>query len=155
MKLSDLSLSDSTRGFLKKNRISLETLLGARDDLTAIKGIGPSRATEIDHAIAEALVTADDEPLDAPEDVAAPEEAPPAPLVREAPGPKIPAVEPPDLVVYTDHSGNRMNARVAANLGGGLLNLQAFTRAGGSSRVEKVPYDAEGRRASWKEAVIP
>lgn len=151
MTVDDLKLSDSTKGFLNANNLTVPKLVAKRDDLTSIKGIGPARASEIERAL-EAATTS---PTPALEPTPAPKKEPPTPLVREATGPKIPKVSPPDLVVYTDTSGSRMNSRVAAVLEGGVLNLQAFTRAGGSRRVEKVPYDAAGSRGTWKELILP
>lgn len=152
MTVDDLKLSDSTKGFLNANDLTIPKLVAKRDDLTSIKGIGPARASEILRALEAAATTpvpSTLEPSPAP-----PQEEPPVPLAPEA-RETIPSVTPPELVIYTDPSGNRLNSRVAADLGGGVLNLQVFTRAGGSSRVEKVPYDGEGRRGSWKKAIVP
>lgn len=150
MTVDDLKLSDSTRGFLNANKISVEILLKKRANLTKIKGIGPARAREIETALVEAErlpdVEAAPEPAPTPEALAPRKEEPEA----EAPAPfsqELPKEIPKDkLVRYMDHSGKKLMARVGSVNPDGSLNLQAFTVQGGMRRVENVH-----RAGTWGE----
>ena len=151
MTVDDLKLSDSTRGFLHAKNLTVEKLVAKRDDLTSIKGIGPSRAQEIETALVEAERIGD-----ASEAERLPEPKAAAPALRkeepeaEAPAPfsqELPKEIPKDkLVRYMDHAGTAMMARVGSANPDGSLNLQAFSGKGGTRRVEKVH-----RAGTWGE----
>lgn len=173
MRIEDLQLSDSTKGFLRAKKISVPTLMKHRDDLTEIDGIGPARAKEIETAFVNAERTApasgaeklpevpevdpeapfdptqweDEEPEDEGEDEEEVEAQASDPFVGAPIG---------ELVRYLDRSGNAMSARVAAHNEDGTVNLQAFTGVGGAHRIENVHRAGEwgelGRWAPMEEA---
>lgn len=158
MKIDDLKLSDSTRGFLASRKYGVEMLIEHRENLTDLNGIGPGREKEILRALDEAEKTGDaseaprlQEPEPEPEvkTFSEPEEEG-EPVPFEAPPESTEEVEVGGLVRYMDRSGNQMMARVAADLGDGRVNLQAFTGAGGSHRIEGVERASEwGERGRW------
>lgn len=155
MKIDDLKLSDSTRGFLASRKYGIDVLVKHRKNLTDLNGIGPGREREILRALDEAEKTGDasEAPrLPEPEEpevktLSEPEEEP---VPFEAPPESTEEVEVGGLVRYLDSSGNAMMARVAADLGNGNLNLQVFTGGGGSFRVENVPQaETWGEKGRW------
>ena len=146
MKIDDLKLSDSTRGFLKSRKYGIEMLIEHRENLSDLNGIGPGREKEILRALDEAEKAGDASEAPRPPEPEPEEE----PVPFEAPPESTEEVEVGGLVRYMDRSGNQMMARVAADLGNGRVNLQAFTGAGGSHRIEGVERASEwGERGRW------
>lgn len=157
MKIDDLKLSDATLGVLKSRGYDLKTLNEHRESLSDLPGIGPGREKEILRALDEAEKTGDASEatrIHEPEEEVVKEGAEDEPEEETVPFEKPPesteGVEVGGLVRYMDPSGNQMMARVAADLGNGRLNLQAFTGHGGAQRIEGVERASEwGERARW------
>lgn len=150
MELRELDLTDSTRGVLEKRGITTtEDLLGHREDFTKIKGVGKSRAEEIEGAL-QASEAGRQQRFEPP-----PEEPP---QVEEDPGdegeevateadPFVP--EMGSLVMYTTEHMTPRYARVAGIGEGRRLALTVFTH-GGSWDETEIPYSKTPAPKSWR-----
>lgn len=154
MQLTELDLTDATRGVLEKAGIvTVEELLPHRKDFTEIKFVGKGRAIEIEGALEAAeigLATRPEPP---------PEEEPPPPdealLAEEAHSEEEQApfggAQPGDLVIYTSEHGRRRYARLGAVNEGGSASLTIFVQGGGQYAEDRVPYSKDGGVRTWRD----
>lgn len=152
MELRELDLTDSTRGVLEKRGITTtEALLDHREDFTKIKGIGKSRAEEIEGALQASEIGRQqrfepppEEPPQAEEDLTDEGEE----VAPEA-DPFVPKMG--SLVMYTTEHMTPRWARVSGIGEDRRLSLRVFTQ-GGSWDETGIPYSKTPTPKSWRRA---
>lgn len=152
MQLTELDLTDATRGVLEKADIfTVEDLLPHREDFTKIKFVGPGRAAELEEAIEASELGLASRPDPVPEG-----DPPPSPEPSEEEG-TIPfgKAQPGDLVFYRSEHGRPRYARLGAVTSEGKASLTIFVQGGGRYTEDDVRYSRADDPRSWHEMEAP